>query len=89
MVQLTARKSMAYANRRLSAGDSFTANRRDARILVAIGKALGDGVEAPAPKRAPAPSDLQTLREQYQAKFGKRPFNGWTEAQLREKLAEG
>lgn len=30
--------------------------------------------------------NLKAMRAQYKAKFGKRPFNGWDEATLREKL---
>lgn len=37
--------------------------------------------------RASAPDDLKTLRAAYKAKFGKKAFNGWDEAKLREKLA--
>lgn len=31
--------------------------------------------------------DINTLRAAYKVKFDKRPFNGWDEATLREKLA--
>lgn len=33
-------------------------------------------------------SDMAALREQYQDKFGKKPFHGWNEEQLTAKLAE-
>jgi hypothetical protein len=32
---------------------------------------------------------VPALRQEYQAKFGKKPFNGWDAATLREKIAEG
>lgn len=31
--------------------------------------------------------DMKTLRAEYKAKFGKRPFNGWKERELRERLS--
>jgi hypothetical protein len=52
---------------------------------------------APAPTPAPTPApatapagghdDVADLRKQYEAKFHKKPFNGWDAATLREKLA--
>lgn len=39
MARMVATKSMTYRTRRLRAGDEFEANRRDARVLAAIGKA--------------------------------------------------
>jgi hypothetical protein len=39
MKKMVATKSMTYRTRRLRAGDEFEANRRDARVLTAIGKA--------------------------------------------------
>ena len=39
MARMVATKSMTYRTRRLCAGDEFEANRRDARVLAAIGKA--------------------------------------------------
>lgn len=32
-------------------------------------------------------SDIEKLREDYKAKFGKKPFAGWNAEQLQEKLA--
>jgi hypothetical protein len=49
MRDLQAVKSFVYANRRLQAGDYFTARTTgDARVLVAIGSARGQ--DAPAPR---------------------------------------
>lgn len=39
MPKLIANKGLRYATRRMMAGDEFEANNRDARVLVAIGKA--------------------------------------------------
>lgn len=36
----------------------------------------------------PVEGDMALLREQYQRIIGKRPFNGWSAEQLREKIAE-
>ena len=44
---------------------------------------------AKAPKAADKPSlgDVAALRAAYVEKFGKKPWNGWDEATLREKMA--
>lgn len=90
MVDLIATKSMTYATRRLKAEDAFGANPRDARTLVAIGKARYATADAVAADTAPAtkPDDIKELREAYQAKTGKRAFNGWDAEALRAKIAE-
>jgi hypothetical protein len=54
MPKLTATKSFGYATRRLRAGDEFVTSNRDARLLIAIGKAKpGEGVVVAPPKKAP------------------------------------
>lgn len=90
MVDLIATKSMTYATRRLKADDGFGAKPRDARILVAIGKARYATADAIAADTAPAakPDDIKALRDAYQAKTGKRPFMGWDADALRTKIAE-
>lgn len=60
-VDLIATKAMTYSTRRLQADDLFQANRRDARLLVAIGKARlkNDAEQAlvkPTPKATLKPS---------------------------------
>ncbi|WP_313444515.1 hypothetical protein [Brevundimonas sp.] len=82
MADLIATKTMTYATRRLQAEDTFTASRRDARILVAIGKARYVSSDAIAD------DDLPALRDAYKSKLGKRPFNGWDADTLRAKIAE-
>lgn len=44
----------------------------------------GQWIDAEAPPK----DDIKAMRAAYTAKFGKRPFNGWDEATLREKLAQ-
>lgn len=87
-VGLVATKGLRYGTRRLLAEDDFTASRRDARLLVAIGKARYATSDARAAEVPPGAS-LSDLRQQYQAKFGKRPFNGWDAEALQAKIAAG
>lgn len=56
-IDLIASKAMTYATRRLVADDVFQASRRDARLLVAIGKAkfVDPAEEAPVKPKQPAP----------------------------------
>lgn len=55
-IQLIATKAMTYSTRRLQADDLFPAKRRDARLLVAIGKArYADETEEAPTKPKPAP----------------------------------
>jgi len=99
MPKLSALKSFSYATRRLLPGDTFEANNRDARILVAIGKAREvreAGTLPPPPadltKNAKAPEvekeSLAKLRADYQEVVGKRPFNGWDAAELQKRIDE-
>lgn len=85
-VPLIATKGLRYGTRRLLAEDDFTAPKRDARLLVAIGKARYRTEDARAAP-APAPDDLKALRESYKTATGKKPFGGWDAATLREKIA--
>lgn len=94
MVDMIATKGLRYGTRRLMAGDPFEARHdRDARLLVGIGKAryatrhMVAADERPAP--APAADDRPALRAEYEAKFGKKAFPGWSSDVLRQKLAAG
>jgi hypothetical protein len=89
-VPLIATKGLRYGTRRLLAEENFTARRRDARLLVAIGKARYVTADAVAADTAPAakPDDIKELREAYQAKTGKKAFHGWDAPALRAKIAE-
>lgn len=76
-----------YGTRMLQTGDTFEANRRDARVLHAIKKArYAEGDEAASPE-AETPDDIEELRAKYLTVLGKRPFHGWDAATLREKIA--
>ncbi len=86
MVDLIATKSMTYATRRLKADVQFSARPRDARLLVAIGKARYADTAAIAAESDE--DELTTLRAAYQDKTGKRPFHGWDADALRAKIAE-
>lgn len=90
-VGLVATKGLRYGTRRLVADDDFMAPKRDARLLVAIGKARYATADArPEPGASPSASpSLGELRQQYQTKFGKRPFNGWDAEALQAKIAAG
>lgn len=46
----------------------------------------GDGRKGEA--KTPAPDDIASLREAYEAKIGKRPFMGWDAKTLKTKIAE-
>ena len=95
---MIANRSMTYGTRRLKAGETFPASRRDAEILNRIGRAryagapatdaVAQGNTSPAVNTGKTNGDLAALRIQYQNKFGKRPFHGWDAKALTEKLAE-
>jgi hypothetical protein len=64
MKKMVATKSMTYRTRRLCAGDEFEANRRDARVLAAIGKAKAAAEPAKRQKaRVTSAPPIETLRE--------------------------
>lgn len=82
-MDMIARKSFVYAARRLMPEDRFTAkSRRDARLLVAIGRA-----RIATSNEIAEIDDLTALRADYQEVFGKRPFNGWDADTLRARIA--
>ena len=93
MKNLVAKAHFSYATRRLVPGEPFQAKDRDARVLTAIGRAE----YAREPGRIASPSqslvakaggtEMKALRAEYERKMGKKPFTGWNEAQLREKMA--
>lgn len=45
-------------------------------------------IETPDTDESPGPSTLETVRAEYAAALGKRPFHGWDEAELRKRIAE-
>jgi hypothetical protein len=88
-----------YGTRMLTAGDEMTVDAPKARLLTKMGWADearpkrakpqldhdGDGKAGGSPH--PTGAELPALRAAYQEKFGKKPFNGWDAATLREKIA--
>jgi hypothetical protein len=90
-----------YGTRMLQAGEPLTLDAPRARLLTAMGWVTdkrprqarpqldhdGDGKAGGSPK--PTGADLPALRQEYQAKFGKKAFNGWNADTLRAKIAEG
>lgn len=95
MADLIATKALKYATRRLLPDDHFTTkNERDARILIGIGKArraslpqLDHDRDSREGGSKLSEENLTALRAEYQRVVGKRPFNGWDAATLREKIA--
>jgi len=87
MQKMIAQSSMRYNTRRLVAGEEFEARPRDARVLAAVGKARPAAEPQVRYPAMPPHDEITLLRAEYQRRFGKRPFMGWDEAQLREKLA--
>lgn len=94
---LTDAGAARYRTRMLSAGDPIVLDGPAARLYGKIGWAT-DKPRARRPQldhdnngheggsKSPA-GDLTALRAEYFAKLGKRPFNGWDAATLREKIA--
>lgn len=87
MKLLVATKSLTYATRRFKAGDEFEAKPRDARLLIAIGKAKA---VREVSKIAPPPPEvtLAALRAEYELVIGRRPFMGWGADMLRAKISD-
>lgn len=84
-----------YGTRMLTAGDEMTLSGPAARAMIALGRAIAPvaaGISIPATIGAPIaarpPADERAaLRAEYQVKFGKNPFPGWSADTLREKIA--
>jgi hypothetical protein len=87
-----------YRTRRLKAGDEFFVSTVMADLLVnGIKKAAHTRPKANVPPPSAAlqsrlgqfghADDLPSLRREYQQALGKRAFNGWDAATLREKIA--
>lgn len=93
--QVIATQTGRYGTRMLTAGDELTLSGPAARAMIALGRARevsGPSYVPVDPRRASIddthmPNPLTALRAEYQEKFGKRPFNGWDAATLREKIA--
>jgi hypothetical protein len=84
MHKMISQSHMSYGTRRLRPGDEFVVvSPRHAVALSAIGRAR----EVKEPPPVPSHDEITMLRAEYQRRFGKRPYMGWDEAQLREKIA--
>jgi hypothetical protein len=95
---VTAAGAQNYRTRALTAGDPITLSGADARLFAKIGWAEEPKRRARRPQldhdkngteggSASPAEDLTALRAEYAEKVGKRPFNGWDAATLREKIA--
>lgn len=61
-MNLIASRPFPYRGSRLNAGQEFTANRRDSRVLVAIGYATARVEPEPEPDPEPEPVQRRTYR---------------------------
>lgn len=89
-VSMIANKRMYYGTRMLKAGDPFEANPGVARIYAKVGRArlAAPAKVEPVPVLKVPPHDgLVMARAEYERLFGKRPYMGWDEAMLREKIS--
>lgn len=100
-VPMIARKDMKYRTRRLKAGDHFRVkSAREARFIAHLKQAdrvdnenvkvaLDDARDTVGlPPLSKESDDIRVWREKYQAKFDRRPFNGWDIPTLKAKIAE-
>lgn len=92
MPTLTAIAELRYAGRTVHPGDDFEASERDAKLLKAIKKAKDAGtqksiLDVPAAPVVGEDDDLPTLRSEYEAEVGKRPFMGWDASELKARMA--
>lgn len=88
-----------YGTRMLTAGEPMTLSGPAARAALATGRATADHPKARRPQLdhdnngreggsiKQTGDDIAALRAEYAKKLGKRPFNGWDAAALREKIA--
>ena len=94
-------KPLKYGTRHIVAGDVEYFSAKHAKLFVKAGLArkVREPVDLPPPPAGllarfdgngvPAQSpDLSTLRAEYTAKLGKRPFMGWDAQALAKKIAE-
>lgn len=98
MRKLVAIKHMSYATRHFRPGEDFeTRTDRDARILIAAGRAKPariPGKIAPPPAEVvqkvvdPVDDSLSDLRAEYQSLVGKKAYHGWDAAELQRRIDE-
>lgn len=85
MAELIATRALTYGTRRLTAGDAFQARPRDARILLAIGKARVPAAEPAEPPAVDDDDDLDALRAEA-AELGVEVDGRWKEKRLRAEI---
>jgi hypothetical protein len=102
-VPMKAKILFGYAGRDVHPGAEFEAeSERDAKLLNLLGKAeyrtaaiaaapvqkpMKPATQLPTAPAGEATDETATLRAQYEALLGKRPFMGWGVDTLREKIA--
>lgn len=99
--KMVALKSIRYKMKRIAQGEEFMARDGDVRVLQAVRHAtlapremttlpeMPASLKGKVSKAVPTiDEDIKALREEYFAVIGKKPFNGWDAAALREKIAE-
>lgn len=99
MKSMVALKPMRYGTRHLVAGERFDCKPRDATLLTKLKRAKEferEKAEIPplpetlksavAPQSVPQTDERAALRAEYEAKFGKRPYMGWSADELQKRL---
>lgn len=95
MVALKVTKELRYAGSQKLPGEIFEASEKDAKILVAIGKAERAEVAPANPTNLPLlaarganspDTALRDAREEYERTFSKRPFHKWSVDELHAKI---
>lgn len=100
--KIVAQRSMRYGTRMLRAGDVFEAKDRDARLLVAIGRAkpvevviAATVIEPPTEEErakiraiAPSPTLADALRAEYRDRTGKDADGRWGVLRLTEEVSK-
>lgn len=76
-----------YGTRMLTAGEPMTVPGPLAREMIALGRATLDKPKKAKPEPVAPVDERIALRAEYEAKFGKKPFGGWSADLLREKIA--
>ena len=90
MPLMIANKRMSYRTRMLKAGDQFEATPGIARIFAKAGRArvtAAEQVEKSVARKVPPHDEITLARAEYERVFGKRPFMGWDEGELRQRIA--
>ena len=87
MRNLVALKKFRFGRLVLEVGDHFEARDGQAKVLRALGRAADTSEKDFAPIDEPRTNERAELREEYMRVYGKRPFMGWDEGELRNRIA--